>query len=281
MQAMNRFDCFVTRGRALACVIALAVSACAVIAAAPAALATTPTNFVANFPHRTISPERPAKASGTSEGPQVFEFGPVTIKCQHAPYPTRQSVGPTTSSTARLESETPTELIVSVHFEKCGRIVGGAGSEEFEPVQVRGKANFGYHINGFVSIYGAGEGEEQEYETDPVTIRETALTFRIRAREQCTVIIPEQDVPIEAEVHPGNEFSAFAASNVFTPTTAKGFTNNEKESLNLENNFKGLLYQFAEDTQCYVDQPHKQGNDGTYTGLMHLQLPAGNLGVAE
>jgi hypothetical protein len=264
--------------------LGVAVAACALCIAALPALAATPTNFVANIPNKRISPEHPAKFSGKTEEPQVFKFGSATtISCQHFAFPEKYEEGKTAVTSGKVESETPTELEVGVHFEKCGYLTKDDKEEpeksKFVPAKFKGKLTIDYHINGFVKLEGNGEGEEQEYAK--ATIRETAATFKVPAGKLCTVIIPEQTLPVKAEKDPTGEFTAFVPSNVFTPTSKKGFVNGEKESLLLENNFKGMLYRFAEETQCNVDEPHESGTLGTYTGSLPVEIPAGNIGVAE
>jgi hypothetical protein len=239
------------------------------------------TNFVANIPHKTISAEHTARASGKTEEEQVFKFQNVVIKCKQFPFPERYSVGNTAVTSSVLSSEAPTELEVGVHFEKCGRILS-ANSEEFVPANFKGKVTIVYHINGFAKLEGNGEGEENEFGKEPhATFRETSATFTVAPAKLCKVIIPEQSVPLRAETNEDGKFTAFVPSNAFTPTGRKGFVNNEKESLVISHEFKGLLFRYAEETQCNIDQPHEEGSDGTYKGVLNLAIPAGNLGVEE
>jgi hypothetical protein len=263
---------------------ALAVAAGALcVSAAPAMAATASKNFIANIPKKTISAEKTAKTSGKTEEPQVFKFGTIEIKCQQFKFPEKYSTGATALTSGKVEAESFTELEVGIHFQKCGRVfTGTGGGEEFEPAAFKGKVTIVYHVNGFGEILGNGEGEELEYGKEPkVTVRETAATFNIAPAKQCRVIIPEQTVPVKAIKKPNEEFSAAVYSNVFTPTSRKGFVNNEKESLEIANSFKGLTYRFGEETQCNADQKNEQGTNGIYEGTLSLEIPAGNLGVEE
>lgn len=66
--------------------LGLAVAAGALSVAATPALAEN-TNFVANIPHKTISTEHTARASGKTEEEQIFKFNNVVIKCKQFPFP--------------------------------------------------------------------------------------------------------------------------------------------------------------------------------------------------
>lgn len=259
--------------------------ACGVVAAVGAfCVAAVPAfaeeSFVANIPGKTISPEKPAKATGKSEEPQVFKFGPkFTFKCQQSPFPENREVGKTVVANATVEHETSSELEVGLKFQKCGRYATGM-TEEFTPATIKGKLTVIYHINGFVHLEANEEGEEFEYDKG-VEVLATALTIKVPAAKQCTIIIPEQTIPLKAVKHPEEQFSAAVYSNEFTPTGKKGFVNGEKESLIIANEFKKMKYRFAEETQCGVEQPHEEGTEGSYTGGEELSIATGNLGVTE
>jgi len=250
---------------------------------APALAASIESNFIANIPRKPITTEKTAKTSGKSEEPQTFKFGNVTIICQHFNYPEKYEEGYTALTTGKVESESSKTLEVGIHFQKCGRIVTAnpePEKDQFVSANFKGKMTMIYHVNGYGEILGNGEGEELEY---GVTIRETAATFTSNTQKLCKVIIPEQFVPLKAEneKHQDEEFSAAVFSNVFTPTSRKGFVNNEKESLDITNAFKSLKYAFAEETQCGEDENKTEGTTGTYKGTVHLEIPAGNLGFEE
>jgi hypothetical protein len=263
--------------------VGIAVAACALCVAAVPALAAS-SSFVASIPKKTISPEHPAKFTGKSEEPQTFKFGnTIEIVCQHYTFPEKYAEGKTVTASGKVESETPEEIEVAIHYQKCGRVIKANASEperdEFVPATFKGNVKIVYNIHRFVVIKENGEEEEQEY--PHATFRNTAATFTVAPGKQCKVLIPEQTVPMKAEKDPEGEFSAFVPSNVFTPTSRKGFTNNEKESLLIENNFKNLDYRFAEETQCNVDQSKEDNDNGSYKGQFTLEIPTGNLGVAE
>lgn len=272
-----------------ACGLAVAVGTlCA--SAAPTLAASDSSNFIANIPHKAISTERPASMSGKTEDQQVFRFNNIKIVCQRfesgvAGYETE---GPTAITTGKVEEEFGTTLEVGISFRKCGYIVINDAENEAKDTYIAGafkkKVTIAYHVNGFGEILGNGEGEELEYgKGKDATIRETAATFKFSASRLCTVIIPEQTVPIKAENEKDREeeFSAAVYSNVFAPTLRKGFVNNEKESLSIANDFKGLKYYFAEETQCGENEKSNQGTIGSYRGTINLQLPSGNLGLEE
>jgi hypothetical protein len=261
-----------------ACGLVVAVGA--LCATAAPALANSK-NFVANIPGKTISPEKPAKAQGKTEEPQVFKFGPkFTIKCQQSPFPENREAGKTALTKATITEPVSTELEVAIKFQKCGRYATGT-SEEFTPASIKGKLTVIYHVNGFGELTGNGEGEELEYGKEPhVEVLETAVAIKVTPAKQCTIIIPAQTVPVKAIKHPEEEFSSAVYSNEFAGTSKKGF-NGEKESLVIANEFKKLKYRFAEETQCGVEQPKEQGTEGTYTGSLNLEIPTGNLGVEE
>jgi hypothetical protein len=261
----------------------LAATACAVcVAAVPALGASVESNFIANIPHKTISPEKPAKTSGKTEEAQTFKFGNVTIICQQFNYPEKYQTGNTALTTGKVEEESSKTIEVGIHFEKCGRIVTAnpePSHDQFVAANFKGKITIIYHVNGFGEILGNGEGEEEEFAK--ATVKETAATFVSATQKLCKVIIPEQTVPLKAIKHPEEEFSAASFSNVFTPTARKGFVNNEKESLVITNNFKSLEYKFAEETQCGEDESKTIGTTGVYKGTLNLEIPSGNLGFEE
>jgi hypothetical protein len=259
----------------------LAVAVCVLCATAAPALAASK-NFAASIPGKSISPEKPAKASGKSEERQQFTFGTKFIfRCQQSPFPESRSVGATALSKATISEETSTELEVSTQFSKCGRYAS-LTTEEFTPAVIKGKLTVVYHVNGFGEVVGNGEGEELEYGKEPhVEVLETALSIKVAAAKQCTILIPAQTVPVKAIKHPEDEFSAAVYSNAFVPTSKKGFVNNERETLVIANEFKNMKYRFAEETQCGVDQPKEQGTEGVYKGTLNLEIPTGNLGISE
>jgi hypothetical protein len=271
----------------MACGLAVAVGTLGA-SVAPALAASASSNFIASIPHRTISPEHTAKTSGKTEESQTFKFNNVKIVCQVFKAGSLQYTkeGPAALTAGVVSEELSTTLEVTIHFQKCGRIIRDVPAEpkedEYVPANFKGKVTIIYHVNGFGEILGNGEGEELEYgKGKNATIRETAATFKIAPAKQCTVIIPEQTVPIKAIKHPEEEFSAATYSNVFTPTVRRGFVNNEKESLEISNAFKGLTYHFAEETQCGEDEKSNQGTNGSYTGNLNLEIPTGNLGLEE
>jgi hypothetical protein len=261
----------------------LAVAACAVcVAAVPAFGASVESNFIANIPHKAITPAVPAKTSGKTEEPQTFKFGNVTIICQHFNFPEKYQTGATALTTGKVEEEVFKTIEVGIHFAKCGRIVTPnpePSKDQFVGATFKGKITIIYHVNGFGEIIGNGEGEEEEFAK--ATIKETAATFVSSTQKLCKVIIPEQVVPVKAVKHPEEEFAAASFSNVFTPTIRKGFVNNEKESLVINNNFKSLEYKFGEETQCGEDENKTIGTTGVYKGTLNLEIPAGNLGIEE
>ncbi len=267
----------------------VALTVCALcVAAAPALAASASSNFNANIPKKTISPEKPAKTSGRTEEMQEFKFGNQKLICQiwASGQAAMEKEAPTALTTGKVEEELGTTLEVGIHFQKCGRVVravaGEPARDEYVAANFKGKVTIIYHVNGFGEIIGNGEGEENEFgKGKNATIRETAATFKVAASKLCTVIIPEQTVPIKAIKNPEEEFTAVTFSNVFTPTARKGFVNNEKESLAISNNFKGLTYRFAEETQCDEDEKSPEGTTGTYKGELNLEIPTGNLGLEE
>jgi hypothetical protein len=270
----------------VACGLAVAVGTLGA-SAAPALAASASSNFIANIPRKTISPEQPAKTSGKTEETQTFKFNNVKIVCQvfKAGPPGYTKEAPSALTKGKVEEEVGTTLEVSIHVQKCGRIIRDVPAEpnedEYVPARFKGKITIVYHVNGFGEALGNGEGEELEYgQGRSATIRETAATFKIAPAKQCTVIIPEQTVPVKAVKHPEEEFSSVTYSNVFTPTERRGFVNNEKESLEISNTFKGLKYQFGEETQCGEDEKSDQGS-GSYEGNLNLEIPNGNLGLEE
>jgi|SRR5271154_1627182 len=245
------------------------------VTAAPAFAETEPEkSFVASIPHKTISPEKPAHASGKTEEPQVFKFGTkYIIKCQQSPFPENRSFGPTLESKATIESEKLSEIEVGIKFLKCGRYAT-TGTEEFTPATIKGTVKIRYFINGSVETVGNGEGEELEYGKEPhVEFLESSMTIKVAPAKQCTIIIPTQVLPLKSIKHPDEEFS--------TAVYSEGESKKGRPALEIANEFKKMKYRFGEETQCGVESPKEQGNEGTYTGSLHLEIPTGSLSVEE
>jgi hypothetical protein len=266
----------------MACGLAAAVGALCV--AAVPALADSK-YFVASIPGKTISPEKPAKAEGKTEEPQVFKFGSTSptyiIKCQQSPFPENRAVGKTALTKATITEGQSTELEVSTTFQKCGRYAT-MSTQEFTPATIKGKLTVIYHVNGFGEVVGNEGGEELEYGKEPhVEVLETAVSIKVAPAKQCTIIVPAQTVPVKAIKKPDEEFSSAVYSNVFVPTTKKGFGPEGRETLVIANEFKNMKFRFAEETQCGVDQPKEQGTEGSYKGTLNLGIPSGNLGIEE
>jgi hypothetical protein len=259
----------------MACGLATAV--CAFGVAAAPALAEGP-EFLASINGQTISPTEPAITKGkfagephSKETTQEFKFGEFLIKCEKV------------VSKGEITAPASPTFETTLKFQGCGYYPKPANPQHFAATFSTSGITLLYHVNGYAKIEGNSEGEEQEYGSSKVTILETAALVKIPNAKYCTIILPEQTVPAKAIKHPEEEFSSalYSEESVPAPGKKKLFPEGEQKKLLITNEFKGLKYKFAEETQCGEDQKATEGSTGVFKGNILEEVVKGNFSVEE
>jgi hypothetical protein len=217
----------------------------------------------------------PCTTKGTSIGgerPEELVFGVFHIDCAARTF--AKTVGE-----GAITWETSTTLATEVKFTKClteakfGTFVGGLHTSfnENKPMKVV------YHINHFAET-GTGETFTE------VELGGGAASFHISGKI-CNISWPAQTIPVRAETHPAEEFSAAVYSNKEVPVEEKQwkkFPSHFQTRLVITNEFKGMSWEY-EEGQCLgeggfeEEAAHTEGKTAKWTGALELQVNSGNL----
>jgi len=255
----------------------LAAAMCAFGVAAVPALASGP-EFVASINGQTISPTTPAFTKGrfapevpkSGETTQEFKFGEFLIKCEKV------------VSKGEITVPVSPTFRTTLKFAGCGYYPKPSSLLHFSASFSTSGITLEYHRNGFAEIEGNGEGEIEPYGSK-VTLLETAALVKIPNAKYCTIILPEQTVPAKAIKHPEEEFSAALYSEESVPAPGKKFLfpEGEQKKLLVTNEFKGLKYKFASESQCGEDLSKTEGSTGVFKGNILEEVIKGNLTLEE
>jgi hypothetical protein len=234
--------------------------------------------FVASKTGKTVGkgfeeveiPEKPAQPEFIPERMQEFRLGKFRVLCY-----VDRSKGEVTELTS--------ETFESVNkYGKCGWYpqsnalhIGASMSKTGLKVV--------YHANGFAQLLGNGEGETHEYHG--LGARETALLIKIPSTKACNIAIPEQTIPIKAEKHPEEEFTAVTYTNVETANERlKLFPSGFQKKVVFNHELRTLHFKYVgEETQCAnLEEFEKQseeegGGTGVYKGRIIQEVVAGDL----
>ncbi len=209
------------------------------------------------------------KTSGKAESEQKFKFGPFKITCEKVKDKGAQAAG--SSST----------LTVALRFNQCTDEVKFGTKPAFVPTRFLTPLAVTYHANGFVetgseieefegsAVLAGGEAEIKVY---------TGVIPGEHEKSRCTILWPEQTLPLKAVKKPEGEYSAATYSNVTAPKTGKMFPDGLQHSINIANAFKGIKYEFeGEPCEEWGKEEGSEGGGATYFGSFPVLLSGGNL----
>jgi hypothetical protein len=210
------------------------------------------------------------KTSGTAESEQKFKFGPFKITCEKAKAKGAQAAG--SSST----------LTVAVRFTSCTDEIRFGTKPAFVPTRFLTPLAVTYHANGYVET----GSETEEFEGSAVLAGGEAeikvytgvIPGSPKEKSRCTILWPEQTIPLKAIKKPEGEYSEATYSNLTTPKSGKMFPEGLQTYVNIANSFKGIKYEFeGEPCEEWGKEEGSEGGAGTYFGSFPVFLNGGNL----
>ena len=210
------------------------------------------------------------RTKGKTETEQTFKFGPFKITCEKA-----------NSKGSVAAGGSPT-LAVSIKFNSCTDEVKFGTKPAHVPTRFLTPLAIEYHANGFVetgseleefegsAVLAGGEAEIKVY---------TGVLPGEHEKSRCTILWPEQTLPLKAVKKPEAEYSAATYSNVTTPQPVnKKFPDGLQHSINIANSLKGIKYEFeGEPCEEWGKEESEEGGAGTYFGSFPVLLAGGNL----
>jgi hypothetical protein len=242
------------------------VRLCAVLVGALCALAIAAAPALAH----EFTASRTGKTTGKSETEQKFKFGPFKITCEKVKAKGAQAAG--SSST----------LAVALRFNSCTDEVKFGTKPAFVPTHFLTPLAVEYHANGFVET-----GSELEEFEGSATLAGGEAEIKVytgvlpgeHEKSRCTILWPEQTLPLKAVKKPEAQYSTATYSNVATPNSSiKRFPDGFQHSISIANTFKGIKYEFeGEPCEEWGKEESEEGGAGTYTGTFPVFLNGGNL----
>ncbi|MFI4990753.1 MAG: hypothetical protein ACHQHO_07560 [Solirubrobacterales bacterium] len=210
------------------------------------------------------------RTSGKAESEQKFKFGPFKITCEKAKAKGEQAAG--SSST----------LTVAVRFVSCTDEIRFGTKPAFVPTRFLTPLAIAYHANGYVetgseieefegsAVLAGGEAEIKVYTgVIPGTPKE---------KSHCTILWPEQTIPLKAIKKPEGEYSEATYSNEVLPRIGKNFPDSLQHFVNIANSFKGIKYEFeGEPCEEWGKEEGSEGGGATYFGSFPVFANGGNL----
>ncbi len=210
------------------------------------------------------------KTAGKAETEQKFKFGPFKITCEKVKDKGAQAAG--ASST----------LTVALRFASCTDEVRFGTRPAFVPTRFLTPLAVSYHANGFVET----GSETEEFEGSAVLAGGEAeikvytgvIPGSPHEKSRCTILWPEQTIPLKAIKNPEGEYSTASYSNVALPKTGKMFPDGFQHSINVTNTFKGIKYELeGEPCEEWGKEEGSEGGGATYFGSFPVLLNGGNL----
>jgi hypothetical protein len=210
------------------------------------------------------------KIHGKSTTEQSFKFGPFKITCEKA------------TAKGAVAAGTTSTLATTVRFGQCTDEVKFGTKPAHVPAHFLTPLVIAYHANGFVetgseteeiegeAILSGGEAELKVY---------TGVLPGEHEQSRCTILWPEQTLPLRAVKKPEGEYSAATYSNVLTPNgNLKKFPDGFEHSITIANALKGIKYEFeGEPCEEWGKEEGSEGGAGTYFGSFPEILGGGNL----
>jgi hypothetical protein len=210
------------------------------------------------------------KIHGKSTTEQNFKFGPFKITCEKATAKGTVAAGSTST------------LATTVKFAGCTDEVKFGTKPAHVPTHFLTPLVIAYHANGFVetgseteevegeAVLAGGEAEIKVY---------TGVLPGEHEQSRCTILWPEQTLPLKAVKKPEGEYSAATYSNESTPSSnLKKFPGGFQHSLLVTNALKGIKFEFeGEPCEEWGKEEGSEGGGGTYFGSFPELLGGGNL----
>jgi hypothetical protein len=216
------------------------------------------------------------KTKGISTTEQNFKFGPFKITCSETP----GSTAAVARSKGKVVAGASKTYATTIKFTQCfTQAKIGAKSIKLRthfltPLAVE------YHANGFVET--GSETEEVEGSAvlagGEVEIKTNVGITEERERSQCTILWPEQTLPLRAEKKPEGEFSEATYANETKPEpVGKKFPDGLQHSILITNAFKGIKFEFeGEPCEEWGKEETEEGGGGSYFGSFPAILSTGN-----
>ncbi|HUA73614.1 MAG TPA: hypothetical protein VL988_02560 [Solirubrobacteraceae bacterium] len=210
------------------------------------------------------------KTKGTSTTEQKFKFGPFKITCESAKAKGAVAMG----SSATIAEK--------IKFAKCTDEVKFGTKPAFVPTRFLTPLAIEYHANGYVET-----GTETEEFEGSATLAGGEAEIKVytgvipgeHEKSRCTILWPEQTLPLKAIKKPEGEYSEATYSNVATPMpVSKKFPDGFQHSITIANSLKGIKYEFeGEPCEEWGKEETEEGGAGTYFGSFPVFLAGGNL----
>jgi hypothetical protein len=208
-----------------------------------------------------IAEEFHASSTGETRGknfeetPQTFKFGSIHITCLKAAEKGEVLAGP------------KKELFDSVKYGKCSTEAKLGANTIFLKTAFLTPIDFEYHSNGFAEFGGSSESELKLIAPSSVEIKIPSI--------RCVIEIPPQTIPVKAVKVPEGEYSAVSYFTEEYPTTNKKvFPSGFRKKLVIENELKGINYEYTEG-QC--SEFEKTEGKGQYIGPLLDERVGGDL----
>ena len=210
------------------------------------------------------------KTRGKSTTEQNFKFGPFKITCEKA------------TAKGAVAAGTTSTLATTVKYGSCTTEVKFGTKPAHVPTHFLTPLAVAYHANGFVetgseteevegeAVLAGGEAEVKVY---------TGVIPGEHEQSRCTILWPEQTLPLKAAKKPEGEYSAATYSNVLTENgNLKKFPDGFQHSITIANAFKGIKFEFeGEPCEEWGKEEGSEGGGGTYFGSFPEALGGGNL----
>jgi hypothetical protein len=210
------------------------------------------------------------KVTGKSTTEQNFKFGPFKITCEK------------TKAKGAIAAGSTSTLTTAVKYGECTTEVKFGTKAAHVPTHFLTPLAIAYHASGFVetgseteevegeAVLAGGEAEIKVY---------TGVLPGEHEKSRCTILWPEQTIPLRAAKKPEGEYSSATYSNVATPNSSlRKFPDGFQHSISIANAFKGIKYEFeGEPCEEWGKEEGSEGGAGTYFGTFPEVLGGGNL----
>jgi hypothetical protein len=210
------------------------------------------------------------KITGKTTTEQNFKFGPFRITCDK------------TKAKGAVAAGSTTTLATTLKYAECTTEVKFGSKVAHVPTHFLSPLAIAYHSNGFVetgseteevegeAVLAGGEAEIKVY---------TGVLPGEHEKSRCTILWPEQTLPLKAAKKPEGEYSAATFSNVPTANPSlRKFPDGFQHSISVSNALKGIKYEFeGEPCEEWGKEEGSEGGGGTYFGSFPEVLGGGNL----
>jgi len=201
---------------------------------------------------------------GVQTTEQNFDFGGMVIKCTKA------------AAKGKVTWKSSKTFATEVKFAGCSTIAHeGPGKELLLATNFRSPVDFVFHANGFAE-------NGTEFEAGEVGISGGTAEMHISGvRHKCIMGWPSQTIPVRAEKHPEEEFSAveYPFPNEYPrPGDKKQFPSGFQQRLLISSELRHLKWEVVEGCENFEKT---EGNVGNYIGSIEEQVIGGNLEIGS